>query len=119
MDKHTETYGSSPSEESNQEHTVEDVYHRHKLESDPDETDIAGENGSGEVSPEDEVNLTKLAKDSAKRSDLISSNETRRVSGDSTRLQSGINQPLGLALSENRFETVTKLGLAKHTSSEM
>ena len=47
----------------------------------------------------------------------------KRMSNDSTRLQLGINQPLGMALSENRFEkgieTVTKSGCGEHEFSEI
>ena len=86
---------------------MKDVYHKHKLGSDLDETDIANadEIDLGEVNSKDKVNLTILARDedeNAKKSDLVSSSDPRRMSGDSTRLQLGINQPLGTVLSENR-----------------
>ena len=45
------------------------------------------------------------------------------MSGDYTRLQLGINQPLGTVLSENRckkgIKTVTKSGCGEHELSEM
>ena len=124
----TDKYQETEAEKSKQGHTVKDVYHSHEPGSDLDETDIANtdEIDLREASSKDEVNLTILAKDkdnNAKKSDLVSNKDTEKTSGNSTRLELGINQPVGKALSENRYktgiETVTKSGCGEHASSEM
>ena len=107
--------------ETDQEHVVKEISIKYQLDLSPDITDnaSAGEIGSEKIDPEDDADLIIMAwnKDkNAENSDPVSSKDTKRMSNDSTRLQLGINQPLGMALSENRFkkgiETVTKSGVA-------
>ena len=114
--------------ESEQEYAIEKIGIKYQIDSPPNLTINASEDGieSEKVNHEDAGGLTIMTwnkDENAVNYDLVSSNDSREMSGNSKRMQSGINQAFGMALSENRskknIETITNLSLGKHTSSEV